>query len=144
MSTTSVASLASCIFCKIIKGEIPSFKLIETETAYSFLDIGPISKGHALVIPKYHAEKLHDLPESHMADIIPIAKKIAVAQGLENYNILQNNGAIAHQVVPHVHFHVIPKPAASDEAGLVVGWPVQADLKMDDIKALHEELKSKL
>ncbi|KAF8349379.1 HIT-like domain-containing protein [Amanita rubescens] len=136
-------SLASCIFCKIIKGEIPSFKLIETNLSYSFLDIGPLSRGHALVIPKYHAEKFHELPEEHLTDILPIAKKIAVAQGLENYNILQNNGAIAHQVVQHVHFHVIPKPTASDAEGLVIEWPTQ-QISKEELKALQEELQSRL
>ncbi|KAG6914802.1 Adenosine 5'-monophosphoramidase [Tephrocybe rancida] len=102
-------------------GDIPSFKLIETDLSFAFLDIGPLSKGHALVIPKYHAEKLHELPDEHLTDILPIAKKIAVAQGLVDYNILQNNGRIAHQEVDHVHFHIIPKPSA--EQGLTIGWP---------------------
>ncbi|KAG2127009.1 HIT-like domain-containing protein [Suillus cothurnatus] len=136
-------SLSTCIFCKIIKGEIPSFKLIETELSYSFLDIGPLSKGHALIIPKDHAAKLHELPDEYLADVMPIAKKIATAQGLENYNILQNNGRIAHQVVDHVHFHVIPKPDASDEEGLVIGWPAKSDV-IDEVKKYHQELLGKL
>ncbi|EIM86215.1 HIT-like protein [Stereum hirsutum FP-91666 SS1] len=143
MAASNARSLASCIFCKIIKGDIPSFKLIETEHTFSFLDIGPLSKGHALVIPKYHAEKLHDTPDEYLAEAMPIAKKIATALGAENYNILQNNGRIAHQEVDHVHFHVIPKPAASDDQGLVIGWPAQK-ISMDELKALHEELKGKL
>ncbi|GAA5974523.1 hypothetical protein JCM11641_002074 [Rhodosporidiobolus odoratus] len=133
----------NCIFCKIIKGDIPSFKLVETESVYSFLDIGPISKGHALVIPKYHAAKLHDLPDAHLGDILAAAKKIAIAQGLENYNILQNNGRIAHQVVDHVHFHVIPKPSAVDDQGLVIGWPTQ-EMDKEELRKLHEELVAKL
>ncbi|KAF5376815.1 hypothetical protein D9757_008901 [Collybiopsis confluens] len=128
-------SLATCVFCKIIKGEIPSFKLVETKLSYSFLDIGPISKGHAMVIPKYHAAKLHELPDEYLADALPIAKKIALAQGVENYNVLQNNGALAHQVVPHVHFHVIPKP--NETEGLIVGWPTQEMSKDDLIKPSH-------
>ncbi|KAH7337310.1 hypothetical protein B0J17DRAFT_667073 [Rhizoctonia solani] len=56
---------------------------------------------------------------------MPVAKKIAIATGATNYNILQNNGKIAHQVVPHVHFHVIPKPSESDTEGLVIGWPTK-------------------
>ncbi|KAI0345593.1 HIT-like protein [Trametopsis cervina] len=136
-------SLASCIFCKIIKGEIPSYKLIETENVFSFLDIGPLSKGHALVIPKYHGEKLHEVPDEYLAETLPIAKKIALALGVENYNILQNNGRIAHQEVPHIHFHVIPKPSESDSEGLVIGWPThKAD--HDELKKLHEELLAKL
>ena len=142
--------------------------------SYSFLDVGPLSRGHALVIPKCmyhksarhlfdwfldHAEKLHELPEEHLTDILPIARKIAVAQGLENYNILQNNETIAHQVmrflastlynidakqvVQHVHFHVIPKPTASDSEGLVIKWPTQ-QISKEELKALQEELQNKL
>ncbi|KAH8822597.1 HIT-like protein [Flagelloscypha sp. PMI_526] len=137
----SVSHLASCIFCKIIKGEIPSFKLVETELSFSFLDIGPLSKGHALVIPKFHAAKLHQLPDEYLADAMPLAKKIALAQGIEDYNILQNNGRIAHQVVDHVHFHVIPKP--NEEEGLGVHWPAK-EANKDELKSLHELLLGKL
>ncbi|TCD65869.1 hit protein 1 [Steccherinum ochraceum] len=136
-------SLATCIFCKIIKGDIPSFKLIENEFSYSFLDIGPLAKGHALVIPKYHAEKLHELPDQYLADALPTAKKIATALGSENYNILQNNGKIAHQEVNHVHFHIIPKPSESDQEGLVIGWPQQKIAK-EELEALQKELLGKL
>lgn len=136
-------SLASCIFCKIIKGEIPSYKLVENDLVFSFLDIGPLSKGHALIIPKYHAVKMHELPDEYLAATLPVAKKIALALGAENYNILQNNGRIAHQEVDHVHFHVIPKPRASDEEGLVIGWPSQKP-SQDELKSLHQELLTKL
>ncbi|KAJ7101527.1 HIT-like domain-containing protein [Mycena belliarum] len=134
-------NLATCIFCKIIKGEIPSYKLLETELSFSFLDIGPVSKGHALVIPKYHAQKMHELPDEYLADAMPIAKKIAIAQGAEDYNILQNNGRLAHQEVDHVHFHVIPKP--SKERGLGVGWPAEPMAK-EELQAIYEEMKGKL
>jgi diadenosine tetraphosphate (Ap4A) HIT family hydrolase len=86
---------------------------------------------------------MHELPDEYLADAMPVAKKIALALGAENYNILQNNGRIAHQEVDHVHFHVIPKPSESDEEGLVVGWPAKkAD--MDALKALHKEVTGKL
>ncbi|EJC98407.1 HIT family protein 1 [Fomitiporia mediterranea MF3/22] len=134
-------SLASCLFCKIIKGEIPSFKLIETDLSFSFLDIGPLSRGHALVIPKDHGEKLTDVDDAFLADTLLVSKRIAGALGCDNYNILQNNGELAHQVVKHVHFHVIPKPNA--EQGLVIGWPTQ-EANMDELKVLHEELSAKL
>ncbi|KAF8594118.1 HIT-like protein [Ceratobasidium sp. AG-I] len=138
-----MSSLASCLFCKIIKGEIPSMKLLETSLSYSFLDIGPLSKGHCLVIPKYHGEKLHDIPDEYLADTLPIAKKLAIATGATDYNILQNNGKIAHQVVPHVHFHVILKPSATDTEGLVIGWPTQK-LEKEELQKVFEEIKSKL
>ncbi|KAL1989909.1 hypothetical protein VTN49DRAFT_7106 [Thermomyces lanuginosus] len=136
-----MASSAACIFCKIIKGDIPSFKLFENDKVLAFLDIQPLSRGHALVIPKYHGSKLTEIPDEDLSAILPVAKKIAAATGASDYNILQNNGAAAHQVVEHVHFHVIPKPNATE--GLGIGWPAQST-DMDKLKALHEELKSKM
>ncbi|KAJ5544562.1 hypothetical protein N7535_007041 [Penicillium sp. DV-2018c] len=134
-------SSAACIFCKIIKGEIPSFKLFESDKVFAFLDINPLSRGHALVIPKFHGEKLTDIPDDHLLEILPVAKNIAKASGAVDFNILQNNGRIAHQVVDHVHFHMIPKP--NEQEGLIVGWPQQAS-DMDKLKALHEDIKSKM
>ena len=98
-----MASDANCIFCKIIAGKIPSMKLGETDKSYAVLDIGPTSEGHSLVIPKYHAAQMHELPDEYLSDILPLAKKVAKATGAEQYNVLQNNGRLAHQVVDHVH-----------------------------------------
>jgi len=133
-------------FCEI--GEIPSFKLFESELSYSFLDIQPTAKGHALIIPKEHGAKLHNLSDKSLADLLPMAKKVAKLLEVDTegsdglgYNVLQNNGRIAHQEVDHVHFHVIPK--IDKETGLGVGWPAQPT----DFEALgkyHEELKAKL
>ncbi|KAL2129483.1 hypothetical protein VTI74DRAFT_7692 [Chaetomium olivicolor] len=135
------SKMASCIFCKIIKGEIPCFKLLETEKTLAFLDINPLSQGHALVIPKVHGEKLTDIPDDHLTEILPIAKKLVVATSASEYNILQNNGKGAHQEVGHVHFHMIPKPNATE--GLGIGWP-QQKTDMDKLKVLFEEVKKKL
>ncbi|RBQ68515.1 hypothetical protein FVER14953_12148 [Fusarium verticillioides] len=99
--------MSSCIFCRIIKGDIPSFKLFESDKTLAFLDIGPLSKGHALVIPKHHGAKLADIPDDHLTEILPVVKKIVNATGATDYNILQNNGRIAHQEVDHVHFHMV-------------------------------------
>eukprot|EP00124_Ichthyophonus_hoferi_P003198 Ihof_evm2s264 gene=Ihof_evmTU2s264 len=71
----NMASTASCIFCKIIKGEIPCFKVFETEKVLAFMDIEPISKGHVLVIPKYCGAKLHNIPDDFLAELLPAAKK---------------------------------------------------------------------
>ncbi|KXT15517.1 hypothetical protein AC579_3380 [Pseudocercospora musae] len=132
---------ANCIFCKIIKGDIPSMKLFESEKTLAFLDIGPLSQGHALVIPKYHGAKLLDIPDEDLSEVLPVAKKIAKAVGSENYNILQNNGRLAHQEVDHVHFHVIPKP--NEQEGLQIGWPTQKG-DMEKLKKLLEDIKSKM
>ncbi|AET41332.1 adenosine 5'-monophosphoramidase Ecym_8036 [Eremothecium cymbalariae DBVPG len=146
--SSSVAHEAACIFCKIIKGEIPSFKLIETTHSYSFLDIQPTAEAHALVIPKYHAAKLHNVPDEYLTDTLTVAKRIVQAIGCDKdgpdgpgYNILQNNGRIAHQEVDHVHFHVIPKTAV--DSGLIIEWPAhQADF--DKLAQLHKKLTNSL
>ncbi|KAJ5088753.1 hit family protein 1 [Penicillium angulare] len=136
-----MASSASCIFCKIIKGDIPSFKLYESARVYAFMDIQPLSRGHALVIPKFHGAKLTDIPDEDLTEILPVAKKIAQATGAKDFNILQNNGRIAHQVVDHVHFHMIPKP--NEEEGMSIGWPAK-NADMDQLKAYFEDVKSRM
>ncbi|SCU82391.1 LANO_0B06040g1_1 [Lachancea nothofagi CBS 11611] len=146
--STPAAVDAACIFCKIIKGEIPSFKLIETKHTFSFLDIQPTAEAHVLVIPKYHGAKLHNVPDENLADILPVTKKLAIALDLAidspegvGYNILQNNGRIAHQIVDHVHFHLIPK--RNEQTGLQVGWPA-IDTDFEKLGKLHKELLAKL
>ncbi|KAI8988248.1 HIT-like domain-containing protein [Mycotypha africana] len=131
---------ADCIFCKIIRGEIPSFKITETDKSYAFLDINPLSEGHALIIPKYHAEYFHQVPDDVLADMLPLAKKVALAIGLEGnqYNLLQNNGRMAHQEVFHVHFHIIPKP--DTEKGLKIGWP-QMKVSKEDLEKTYNRIK---
>merc|ERR1712000_278579 len=82
-----------------------------------------------------HCPKLADIPDDHLSEVLPVLKKIVTASGAVDYNVLQNNGTIAHQEVPHVHFHLIPKPNEKD--GLTIGWnSKQAD--MDKLKALCE------
>jgi len=136
-----MASSAACIFCKIVKGDIPSFKLFESDKILAFLDINPLSSGHALVIPKHHGAKLTDIPDDSLTEILPVVKRLVKATGAENYNVLQNNGRIAHQEVDHVHFHMIPKP--NIEEGMSIGWP-QQKTDMDKLKALFADVKSKM
>ncbi|KAF9116334.1 Adenosine 5'-monophosphoramidase [Mortierella sp. AM989] len=135
-----MATNPACIFCRIVKREIPSKILFETEHSLAFLDVGPLSEGHTLVIPKNHAQFMHELPDAELADLLPTAKKVAQAIGCKNYNVLQNNGRLAHQAVDHVHFHVIPKP--NDNEGLVMQWnpiDVSAD-KMDALRKAYLKL----
>ncbi len=102
-----------CVFCKIIKGEIPSYKVYEDESVYAFLDINPVNFGHTLVIPKKHYENMEEIDKKILCDLIKVVKKIggAIKKGLkvEGYNINLNNGSVAGQVVPHFHFHIIPR-----------------------------------
>jgi histidine triad (HIT) family protein len=101
------------IFRKIISGEIPSHRVYEDEHVFAFLDIGPLSLGHTLVVPKEAKAHLHELSDESAAAIgraLPrICRAVMKATGATAYNLLQNNGSDAHQVVMHVHFHIIPK-----------------------------------
>uniref|UniRef100_A0A7S3PMW4 HIT domain-containing protein n=1 Tax=Aplanochytrium stocchinoi TaxID=215587 RepID=A0A7S3PMW4_9STRA len=133
------------LFEKIVAGDIPSYKVYEDELVYSFLDINPLAPGHTLVIPKKKYVKIHEVPDETAAAIgkvLPrIARAIMKATGCENYNILQNNGRPAHQEVPHVHFHIIPKP--NKDSGLKVGWPAKSISEGEAIqKRIVEALES--
>ncbi len=111
------------IFTKIIKGEIPCHKIYEDELVLAFLDIGPLSNGHTLVIPKEQKAQLDELSDESAAAIgrvLPrLARAMLIATGATAYNILQNNGSAAHQAVLHVHFHIIPK---FSDSGLAITW----------------------
>lgn len=103
--------------------------------------INPLSYGHTLIIPKYHGAKLTDVPAEHLEELLPVASRIAKAAGAEDFNILQNNGRIAHQVVDHVHVHMIPKP--NEQEGLGISWPQQQSDK-DKLTKLMEDIKAKI
>jgi histidine triad (HIT) family protein len=117
--------MADSIFGKIIAGEIPCHKVYEDAEVLAFLDINPLSRGHTLVIPKEPAETLDQLSDASAAALgraLPrVCRAVMAATGVSEYNVLENNGRGAHQVVPHVHFHIIPKPNAQE--GLGIGWP---------------------
>lgn len=111
------------IFDKILAGQIPCHRVYEDDHVLAFLDINPVSLGHTLVIPKERAAYLHEMSDEAAAAIgrvMPrLCRAVMEATGASAYNILQNNGASAHQAVFHVHFHIIPRLA---ETGLGVGW----------------------
>ena len=103
----------SCIFCKIIKGKIPCYKVYEDEATFVFLDIAPVNYGHTLVIPKKHYKNLEDIPEEELNYVIKTVKRVGFAikkgLGVKGYNVQLNNGSIAGQVIHHIHFHIIPR-----------------------------------
>jgi histidine triad (HIT) family protein len=103
----------NCIFCKIIKGEIPAEKIYEDENFLAFLDITPVNHGHTLLIPKNHYENIYVLPEDILSKISPFFKKIAMAvkkaTNADGINIGMNNEGAAGQVIPHAHFHIMPR-----------------------------------
>lgn len=102
-----------CIFCKIIKGEIPCTKILEDDDVLAFMDIGPVVKGHTLVIPKSHHNPMMETPAEVLQKLIVAVQRIARAQmkGLQadGISVSQANGKAAGQVVSHIHFHVIPR-----------------------------------
>lgn len=103
----------NCIFCKIANGEIPAATLYEDEDFRVILDLGPASKGHALILPKQHAADLFELPDEVAAKVLPLAKTIAArlkeGLGADGINLVQNNGKAAGQTVFHFHMHLIPR-----------------------------------
>jgi histidine triad (HIT) family protein len=120
--------MSETIFGKILSGAIPCHKVYEDEQVFAFLDISPLSTGHTLVIPKEPARTLDALSDESAAAlgrVLPrICRAVIAVTGVREYNVLENNGAGAHQAVPHVHFHIIPKPNPDD--GLGIGWPARA------------------
>jgi len=102
-----------CIFCKIIKGEIPSSKVYEDDRVYGFLDIAPVNKGHTLIVPKKHSsdvleDDLEDL-NACMKAVQVVAKAVIKATDAGGFNLITNTKKAAGQVIPHTHFHIIPR-----------------------------------
>ena len=116
--------MADTIFSKILRGDIPCHKVYEDDLVFAFLDIGPLSYGHTLVIPKEEAatvDQLSDETAAAIGRVLPrLCRAIKAVTGADQFNILQNNGLMAHQAVFHVHFHISPKPGVSE--GLVIEW----------------------
>ncbi len=115
--------MSDCIFCKIANGEIPSATLYEDQDFRVILDLGPATKGHALILPKAHYADLTEIPEELAGKATALAKKIVTAMKTalpcDGYNVVQNNGLAAGQTVFHYHVHLIPR-YADDHVG--IGW----------------------
>ena len=125
----------NCIFCKIANGEIPSKTLYEDDKFRVILDLGPASKGHALILPKEHYADLYELPEETAGEVMKLAKEMAAQMtqrlGCEGFNLVQNNGELAGQTVFHFHMHLIPRYR---DDGQKIGWKPQ--------EATQEELET--
>jgi histidine triad (HIT) family protein len=129
--------MAECVFCRIVKGELPCFKVYEDETVLAFEDINPIAEGHTLIIPKRHAENLWEIPEEDLRAIHLVSKKVAHAlrEVLKPTGIavLQLNGQGAKQVVLHYHLHLVPRIPGMPPLP-ITNW----DLRPGDKEALRK------
>ena len=133
-----------CIFCKIANGEIPSATLYEDDDFRVILDLGPASKGHALILPKEHYPNLYELPDEVAEKVIKLAKKMVTrmtkALGCDGFNVVQNNGTAAGQTVFHFHMHLIPR-YENDNAGF--GWNIGelSDADKEEILAKMKDVQ---
>ncbi len=113
----------NCVFCKIAKGDIPSKVLYEDDEFKVILDLGPATKGHALILPKNHYRNLYEIPDEVAGKVMLLAKKMALHMteklNCDGFNLVQNNGEAAGQTVFHFHMHLIPRYT---EDGQTLGW----------------------
>ncbi len=132
--------MENCIFCKIVKGEIPAKKIYEDEKVLAFLDINPVARGHLLVIPKKHFENVFDIEKDYLKDIIEIAKEMAlkIKKNLNatGVNILHASGKDAQQSVFHFHIHLVPR-YKEDKLNT---WP-ESDYKELNLDEVANKLK---
>lgn len=123
---------SNCIFCKLANGEIPSATLYEDEEFRVILDLGPATRGHALIIPKEHFADLYEIDDELLGKAMILAKQMVIKMtkilGCDGYNIIQNNGIQAGQTVFHFHIHLIPR-YKDDKVGL--SWKI-GTLKEED------------
>ncbi len=130
----------NCIFCKIANGEIPSKTIYEDEKFRVILDLGPATKGHALILPKDHYANIYELPEEMAGNVMKLAKKMATQitekLGCEGFNLVQNNGNLAGQTVYHFHLHLIPRYRAD---GQTIGWKPQ-EVSQEELEEVRAQI----
>ncbi len=137
--------MAETVFAKILRGELPCYKVYEDEHVLAFLDRSPLSPGHTLLIPKEAAvtlDALSDASAAALGRVLPrLCRAVMQVTGCNAYNVLQNNGSGAHQAVMHVHFHIIPK--LDNRRGLGIQWPA-ASLDEGQASTLAQQLAAQL
>lgn len=135
-----------CIFCKIIAVEVPAAVIYENDAVVTLLDIGPLAEGHLLVVPRRHFSKLSDLPpseSSQLGAVLPtMARALLEVTGADGFNVLVNEGRTAGQLVPHVHFHLIPR-TPGDKLGYRWNAGSYAPGRADELAAEYQEILAK-
>jgi histidine triad (HIT) family protein len=135
---------AQCVFCKIVRGELPSARVLETSYAVVFLDINPLNPGHTLLVPRSHHAHLAELPEeiaAHAGSLLPrLCRAVKAATSAQGLNVLVNNGRVAGQTIDHVHWHIIPR-FANDP----VHWPwPQGRYSGDELSQMKSRIEGEL
>lgn len=129
-----------CIFCKLANGVIPTNSIYEDEDFNVILDMAPAAKGHALILPKEHADNLYELPEETAGKVFVLARRLAKSMteklSCDGFNIVQNNGSVAGQTVFHFHMHLIPRYEADGQA---IIWKPQ-EVSAEELKTVRELL----
>lgn len=130
----------NCIFCKIANGEIPSKTLYEDDKFRVILDLGPATKGHALILPKDHYANLYELPDETAGEVMKLAKKMAAQMtdrlGCDGFNLVQNNGELAGQTVFHFHMHLIPRYR---DDGQKIGWK-PGEVSQEELEEIKKQV----
>jgi len=136
--------MENCLFCKIVKEEIPAMKVYEDDEVIAFLDIRPVNPGHTLVIPKEHHPSLSETPDNVAAAlmrVIPqLSKAIMKAVGTDSFNLGVNNGPLAGQIVDHTHLHIMPR---FENDGWDI-WTGTDDLNPDDANKIANDIRQNL
>jgi histidine triad (HIT) family protein len=132
--------MKDCIFCKIIRGEMPSSKVFESEKVLALLDINPVSKGHTLVIPKTHYVGFSEIPADLLTEMGKVLQKIGQAAkthlGSGGFNVLLNNGRAAGQLIDHAHFHLVPRSVGDG----VMAWPAVRPYAAGEMERVRSKL----
>ena len=138
--------MEGCIFCKIVRGELPCFKIYEDDRVLAFADINPMASGHTLVIPKGHAENLYEIPPEDLAAVHIASKRVAEAMrralGPSGIAALQLNGKGANQVVMHYHLHLVPRASGSPPLP-ITSWELKPG-SVEDLKATELRIAAAL
>jgi len=136
--------MEDCIFCKIINNEIPSHKIYEDDLVLAFLDVNPLSNGHALIVPKKHADNIFDIEEKYLERIAIVSKKIAqkmkASLGVDGVNLYHASGVHAEQTVFHFHLHIIPRKK-DDSICFTRAITLKSNVSEEELKEIEGKLK---
>jgi len=139
-----VAHDPDCVFCKILTGDIPAFKIYEDDETFAFMDINPVHDGHCLVIPKSHSKNIFETSDETLAALMAstrrVARAVEAALSPDGINVLQANGPGAAQSVFHIHFHVLPRETGDNTK---LNWGLNPG-DMDQISAVADKIKAAL